>query len=54
MKKCEADVKEGTVAGSGCAEKPIGKNGKPLAGTPKTPFMKKCEAGAEADLLMDR
>lgn len=47
MKKCEGDAKGGAVAGSGCAEKAIGKNGKPLAGAAKASFMKKCEADAK-------
>jgi hypothetical protein len=31
-----------------CAEKAVGKNGKPLAGAAKATFMKKCEADAKA------
>jgi hypothetical protein len=35
------------VAPSGCADKAIDKNGKPLAGAAKNSFMKKCEADAK-------
>lgn len=31
-----------------CADKAMGKNGKPLAGAAKATFMKKCEADAKA------
>ena len=31
-----------------CADKAVGKNGKPLAGAAKATFMKKCEAEAKA------
>ena len=32
---------------SSCAEKAVGKNGKPLAGAAKASFIKKCEAGSK-------
>lgn len=34
---------------AGCADKAVGKNGKPLAGAAKNAFMKKCEADAKGD-----
>jgi hypothetical protein len=45
IKKCEAEST--AAAPSGCADKAIDKNGKPLAGAAKNSFMKKCEADAK-------
>jgi hypothetical protein len=53
MKKCQgagkpADAAKPAAKPSGCAEKAVSKEGKPLAGAAKTTFMKKCEADAKA------
>ena len=41
-------AKPAAAAKSGCADKAVSKEGKPLAGAAKATFMKKCEADAKA------
>lgn len=48
VKPAAEAAKPAAAMASGCAEKAVGKNGKPLAGAAKTTFMKKCEADAKA------